>query len=532
MAYPQELSLAQLIESKLNPRKTFIESEIAEIAESAAADAGGKPRGILEPLIVRPTTRSLPNDGAPIFEIIAGSKRYRAAKRASLPFVPVRVMEMTDQQVLEAMLIENLQRSDPHPLEEAEGYARLLKMPAYTADVLAEKVGKDRSYIYKRIQLTELIEPLKGKFLEGKINIGHALQLCRLQEADQIMVGKEGLFFGYGADREATSVERLREFIERNVFLKLSTAPWDKDDAGLLPAAGSCTKCQKRTGANLVLFDDAGKDDRCLDRKCFHSKQAALIQISIAKAGEKGIELVKVAKGWKERQKKHAAGIVVDGDYQEAVKSKCAKPESAIVVAGEDVGKKFQLCRQRGCKHHGYSSAHRSPARTAADVWKEKERRLNGEIESQADQRVALAIIGKVETLGMHEYRAIARELLDGIGDEDTAFLAKAVGIEVKLPEKKRQVYGHGAAYKAVADHIGVCPPKTLARIIVGSIILGGSIFGKDRLGFEEPYKVDRKAIGKRVAAELRTAFKAEKTAALAKAKKPAAGKKAKAAAK
>lgn len=516
MAYPQELALEKLSESKLNPRKAFIESEIAEIAESAAALINGTPRGILEPLIVRPrhdATRE-------VYEIVAGAKRFRAAKRASLPSVPVRVMEMSDREVLEAMLIENLQRSDPHPLEEANGYQRLLSMDkSYTADTIAEKVGKDRSYVYKRMQLTHLIEPLQGKFLEAKINIGHALQLCRLQESDQIAAAKEGLF-GYG--REVVSVERLRDWIERNVFLQLAGVPWDKADATLVPKAGACASCPKRTAANNVLFDDVGsKQDRCLDRACFRSKQAAFIQVSIAHAGEKGVALVKVAKGWQELQKKHGAGVLVDGQYQEAVKSKCAKPEAAIVVAGEDVGRKFQICRTRGCKQHGYSSAHRSPARTVADQWKDKERQLNREIENQADQRVALAIIGSVETLGMHEHRAIARDLLDSISDDDQAFLAKALGTEVKPPQKRPSIHRRGGAHKAIYDHAGICPPKTLARIIVGSLILGGSVFGNARQGFEEPYKVDRKAITKRVGAELRAKFRAEKAAALAKAKKP-----------
>lgn len=523
MAYPQELALAQLVDSKLNPRKTFIEKEIAEIAESAAQLVDGKPRGIVEPLIVRPhkvLTKAAKGGGIETntYEIVCGAKRFRAAKKASLPTVPVRVVEYTDAQVLETQLIENLQRSDPHPLEEADGYAKLLKMEGYNADVLAEKVGKDRSYIYKRIQLTHLIEPLKGKFLTGAIHIGHALQICRLREPDQILVAKQGLFQGYGNDREAVSISQLADFIERNVYLKLASAPWDREDAGLVPKAGACIACTKRTGANALLFDDAGKDDRCLDRACFQSKQAALIQISIAKAGEKGVDLVKVAKGWQERQKKQTGGVLNPEDYEEAVSGKCPKPESAIIVAGEDLGKRFQICRTRGCKQHG---GYRAPARTASDTWRDKERALKREIDEAANQRVALAIMGTVDKLGDHETRAIARQLLDNVGDDELKFLAGAVGLDITEVAKKKRDWRSNPVGDAIRGHIGTCPPKTVARLIVGILALDPMDTTQKRDDFEHVYKVDRKAITKRAGAELLADFRTKKAAALAKAKKP-----------
>ncbi len=454
--------------------------------------------------------------------------------------MPVRVIEATDREVLEDMLIENLMRSDPHPLEEAEGFRKLLTMDkTYTADTIAAKVGKDRSYVYKRLQLTELIEPLKGKFLQAKINIGHALQLCRLSEPDQILTARDGLFHGYGQYRDVKSVEDLREWIERHILLKLSGVPWDRDDAELLPAAGSCTACPKRTGANLALFDDAPKDDRCLDRKCFHAKEAAFIQVSIARAGEKGIELVKVARGYQERQKKHVAGILYDGEFQEAIKSKCAKPESAIVVAGDDIGRKFQLCRTRGCKHHG---GYRAPARTASDVWKQKERDLTHQIDEQVDQAVAIAIVAKTDKLGEHETRAIARELLDGLGDDDLTLLAETCPIEftdsaetckldVTEAAKQKRDWRNNPLQKAMRAHVATATPKTIAKLIVGALAFGVGRSNEGRQDFEHPYKIDRKKLAKALGGQVRAKFKKDKAAALAKAKKPKPAAKRKAAA-
>lgn len=518
MAHPQELALTQLVPCKLNPRKVFIASEIDEIAESAAQLVGDppRPRGILEPLIVRATRG---HTAGSIWEIIAGAKRFKAAAKAKLATVPVRVIEATDREVLEDMLIENLMRSDPHPLEEAEGFRKLLEMDkTYTADVIAEKVGKDRSYVYKRLQLTELIEPLKGKFLQAKINISHALQLCRLRDDDQVYVAKEGLFHGYGSDREATSPERLRDFIERNVLLKLAGVPWSLSDPELVPAAGACITCTKRTGANLALFDDAPKDDRCLDRKCFETKRAALVQLSIAKAGENGVDLVKVAKGWQQRQKKQPAGVLVDGQYNEAIKSKCAKPESAIVVAGEDVGRKFQLCRGRSCKHHG---GYHSKPRTATDIWKEKELQLSRQIDELVDHQVARTIIGKVDKLGEHETRAAARELLDSLGDDDLKFLAEACGLDVSEAAKKKRDWRSNPLADAINAQIAVSGSKLVAKLIVGALALQSGVRNDRRADFEHAYRIDRKKIGAAVGAQARAAFKAEKRLALAKAKKP-----------
>lgn len=507
------LPIGLLIESRTNPRKVFNPAELAEMAESMKNPAVG----VIQPLIIRPAHKGK-------HEIVAGAKRFRAAKLAGLAEVPISISEANDATVLEMQLIENLQRSDPHPLEEAEGFVALMKLPNYNADVIAAKIGKDRSYVYKRIQLTELIEPLKGKFLDAKIHIGHALQLCRLQESDQIMVAKEGLFYGHGADREAQSVDRLRDFIERHVFLKLSSAPWDKADAELLPAAGSCISCTKRTGANLVLFDDIAKDDRCLDRKCFHAKEGALVQLSIAKAGEKGIELVKVAIGYMERNKKHAKGVLVQGQFEIAVKSKCAKPQSAIVVAGDDTGRKLQICTTRGCKQHG---GYRSTPRTKADIWKDKERALDHEIDDQVNQRVALAIIGKIEKIGEHETRQIAKDMIDHLGEDDLKFLAGACGFDIAEAAQKKRTWRDNPLMKAIAGQMAAASPKTIARLAVGALALSVVHDKERREDFEHVYRVDRKKITAAAGSELRKAFKAQRSAAMAKAQ-PTAGKKAK----
>ena len=131
----RDLPLSFLTESKTNPRRFFEDSALNELAASIRS------QGVLSPLLVRPLTdRS--------FEIVAGARRYRAAQLAEAETVPVRIVNLTDAEALEAQLIENLQRRDVHPLEEAQGFRALLNLdePKYSIEQIAAKTGKSPAY--------------------------------------------------------------------------------------------------------------------------------------------------------------------------------------------------------------------------------------------------------------------------------------------------------------------------------------------------------------------------------------------------
>ena len=132
----RNLPLAVLTESATNPRRIFEDSALKELAESIRS------QGVLSPLLVRPLTDQS-------FEIVAGARRYRAAQMAEAPTVPVRIVNLTDAEALEAQLIENLQRRDVHPLEEAQGFKALLNLedPKYSIEQIAAKVGKIASIL-------------------------------------------------------------------------------------------------------------------------------------------------------------------------------------------------------------------------------------------------------------------------------------------------------------------------------------------------------------------------------------------------
>ncbi len=154
-----DVSIDDVRPSATNPRKHFDEGALAELAESIRA------KGIIQPLLVR---RIPPDDADRLqaFEVVAGERRYRAAKIAEQKTIPVVVRDLTDTEALELQLIENLHRNDLHPLEEAEGYEHLQKLNGYSVEELAVKVLKSKAYVYARLKLLAL-GPLARKALDA-----------------------------------------------------------------------------------------------------------------------------------------------------------------------------------------------------------------------------------------------------------------------------------------------------------------------------------------------------------------------------
>jgi len=221
----QVIPLEQLHESKHNPRRHFDGPAMEELVASI------RELGILTPLLVRPNKNG--------FEIAAGHRRYRAAKVAALATVPCLVREMTDLQFMEILNIENLQREDVHPLDEAGGYEALMAAPyKMKVEVLAQKVGKSVKYVYDRIKLLALTKPARDLFWSGRIDAGHAILLARLTPVEQARVigngnkdvqySDGGLFQscrglyddegGYDDSQvKAVSVRELQAWIDRHI---------------------------------------------------------------------------------------------------------------------------------------------------------------------------------------------------------------------------------------------------------------------------------------------------------------------------
>ena len=246
----RNVSLSLLTESKTNPRRTFDDVALQELASSIRA------QGVLSPLLVRPL-----NDRS--FEIVAGARRYRAAQLAEVNSVPVRIVQLTDAQAIEMSIVENLQRKDVHPLEEAQGFRALLNLdePKYSIEQIAAKTGKSPAYCLARLKLTELAPAVVEAFANDEIGVDHALLLAKLQPSQQEQAlaacfKEDWSAGGQKAKRILLPVRNLQFWIESNILLILKDAPFDKRDAQLIPAAGSCVDCPKRTGHNKLLFSE------------------------------------------------------------------------------------------------------------------------------------------------------------------------------------------------------------------------------------------------------------------------------------
>jgi ParB family chromosome partitioning protein len=173
----RQVARASIVPSPLQPRKTFRPEEIAELVESI------KERGIIQPLIVRLVNGK--------YELIAGERRWRAAAEAGLETLPVIVREASNRDVLELALIENIQRADLSPIEEAEAYARLMKEFTLTQEQVAQQVGKGRAVVANAVRLLTLPEQIRAWVGSGDLSVGHAKVLLGLATAGEQMLAAE-----------------------------------------------------------------------------------------------------------------------------------------------------------------------------------------------------------------------------------------------------------------------------------------------------------------------------------------------------
>ena len=179
---PASLRLADMVAGQYQPRTRMDEGALYELAESIKA------QGIMQPILVRRLTAG-PNDGK--YEIIAGERRFRAAKLAGLDSVPVLVRDVPDESAAAMALIENIQREDLNPLEEAQGLNRLVKEFGLTHELAAQAVGRSRSAASNLLRLLNLAEAVQNMLMAGDIDMGHARALLALDRATQITAANQ-----------------------------------------------------------------------------------------------------------------------------------------------------------------------------------------------------------------------------------------------------------------------------------------------------------------------------------------------------
>ncbi|MHB1699788.1 MAG: ParB/RepB/Spo0J family partition protein [Acidobacteriaceae bacterium] len=508
----RNVSLSVLAESKTNPRRTFDDVALQELASSIRA------QGVLSPLLVRPL-----NDRS--FEIVAGARRYRAAQLAQVNSVPVRIVQLTDAQAIEMSIVENLQRKDVHPLEEAQGFRALLNLdePKYSIEQIAAKTGKSPAYCLARLKLTELAPAVVEAFANDEIGVSHALLLAKLQPSQQeealaACFKEDWSAGGQRAKRILLPVRNLQFWIESNILLILKDAPFDKRDAQLIPAAGSCVDCPKRTGHNKLLFSELGKQDSCSDPNCYQSKVSAHLAKTIAAKPQ--IVQISTAYG----AQKEGSTILPRNKYtairddKPKSKDEAARPEfkvckfttEAIITEGSDVGTVHKVCANPTCPvHHPKKQASTDDAK-----WKteQENQRKDAAIANTTGIRVLAAIALAVPVrLMKRDLLFVVERLASMLDDNRLNVLARQHGI-------KEATDGNSIG-KLFAAYLRRAEESMLGRVLVELTILHAASRQNAAQVLREAaavYKVDTDAITLKVKQE----FAAKEKAKLAK--KPA----------
>lgn len=284
----ENLPINCVVASLTNPRKSFDPVKLHELASSIKAS------GLHTPVLVRPLPASRLEDTAdmkprPTHELVAGERRFRACQIAGLTHLPAMVREIDDNQVREIQIVENLQRDDLTALEEAEGYAQLMGHSSLTAEQLAVRIGKSRSHVYGRVKLLNLCQEGRQAMRDGWLPATHALLIARMPSS-KLQIAALGNMRDY--TNELLSYRAAADLVQRQYMLSLTRATFKITDATLVPAAGSCRACPKRTGADPDLFADVKAADTCTDPVCYRKKEEAHAQRAQAAAKEAGLEII------------------------------------------------------------------------------------------------------------------------------------------------------------------------------------------------------------------------------------------------
>lgn len=261
--------LERLKDSPTNPRKHL--GDLSELADSI------KQVGVLEPLVARAKGKD--------YELVFGHRRAAAARKADTADVPVIVREYSDDEVLECQITENSQRADCHPLDEADGFKALIKR-GYDVARIAARIGRPATYVAQRLKLCELSKEARKALDSDKISLSVAVMIARIPAQLQDEAMEDLVDYGDGQ----VSVAEAKRTLEGRYLLRLDQAPFDIADAKLVPKAGACTACPKRTGQQRELFPDAARADLCTDPVCHKGKVEALWQIRKKEAQDGGAQ--------------------------------------------------------------------------------------------------------------------------------------------------------------------------------------------------------------------------------------------------
>lgn len=376
-ATTERIALEDIEVTGRNPRTHFDEESLESLTRSIDA------KGLLQPILVRPLEE---NGDGPRFELVSGERRLRAHRRLDRETIRCEVRDLTAEEAAELRLVENIEREDLHPLEEASAYDELLAS-GWTVEGVAEKVGRTERYVYSRRKLQDLVPEARAAFLEdGRIVLGHAQLLARLDENEQKKALRSVTHYvvGFKSGQERSSplsVAGLRAWIDDHLHLELQQAPFSMDDADLYPEMGACRDCPFRSGSHPELFEDVETETVCTKPACYAEKVERTILEKSESLRAEGVDpVIGCATGYSYRREdgdEERFGvdrIMALGSYQSPIArvqdDPCGHEFRAVMVAGPDRGEYVTVCLDEGCEtHHGTATTTRREP-DPFDVWR------------------------------------------------------------------------------------------------------------------------------------------------------------------
>ncbi|MGA8409026.1 MAG: ParB/RepB/Spo0J family partition protein [Candidatus Acidiferrales bacterium] len=420
------VAITELTEFASNPRKAFDEAALEELAQSIRS------HGVLSPLVVRRVNGHL--------EIVSGARRYRAAQRAGLREIPVRLLDLSDGEAQELQIIENVQRADVHPFEEAQGFQALLDRAGgeYSIETIAARTGKSATHVAKRLKLLSLAPRIAEAFSAGRIGVEHAQLIAKLApDAQETALAHcfDGYFAGDDRERSLVPASRVQAWIAQNIYFSLKTVPFSKDDETLLPEAGSCSTCPKRTGFNTLLFSDV-REDCCSDATCFNRKLDA--HIAQRKQAMPGLVLISERYDLAGESEVLALRNYVEVIARKAKKGKHVQPDerlcdrlsSAIFADGIDKGRLVKVCADKTCPIHFQEQQQQEKQRAE---WRAERAAAKRKAKQTLSLRhgVLAEVVKRVKApFGCDELRIVARFVLRSLSHDLAGRLAKRHGLD------------------------------------------------------------------------------------------------------
>lgn len=428
------LSLKKLHESSSNPRSAFSAESLEELAASI------RTHGVLQPILVRPIAGG--------WEIIAGARRTRAAARAGLSAIPSRIVEMTDQDVREAQIVENLQREDVHPLDEAEAYERLLASdPAYTVETVAAKVGKSVTYVYRRLTLLRLIPDVRDAFRKDVITAAHAHKLAEVPAEKQPEAFRRCFFNLLASSDDQPDRNNLAPMRQLDDWLRTRVAldVHHEDTKRLLPELAEQVSEQEQSGASILALSTLTHHTDAREPKPI------------------------LARSWK----------LADG------RNKCPFARPGVIVLGEDRTRLVQVCiEKKQCRKHWGRPARAVAAEQKAQAQAETDRAAREQQRAERERRLWLEHLRPALLTAVSEKALLQRRLTRSIV---TAALEALTGRQDELTQ--------------YCGSLAKLPPERFAGALLIALALREAFSPDGLVAFAKALRVDVKRVRKEAVA-------------------------------